>query len=464
MPRLKQPFRLITVLALFWIASVQAADYPDFVTLVEQYSPAVVSIQTKSEPKERIGHGHPQFPENSPFNEYFKKFFEQMPEMPSHPQSSIGSGFIISPDGYIVTNAHVVEDMDSIVVGLSDRSELPAQVIGKDRRSDIALLKVKAGASLPVVKVIGDARQLKVGQWVLAIGSPFGFERTATQGIISALARSLPSDNYVPFIQTDAAVNPGNSGGPLFNLNGEVIGVNSQIYSRSGGYQGVSFAIPIDVAMDVVEQIKTGGKVTRGWLGVMIQEVTPELAQSFNLDKPHGALVGQVMAEGPAQKAGVKTGDIIIAFNSQPVQHSSDLPLMVGRTRPGISAPLLVIRDGKEQTLTVKLEELPDENKPQAIAEPPVRNRLGLIVGELPGDQRKKGEQGVLVKDVDDGPAATAGIQAGDVITRLNNVEITEVSQFADLVKQLPAGRPVPVLIKRDNGSLFLALTVPEKP
>ncbi|MCC7220726.1 MAG: DegQ family serine endoprotease [Candidatus Contendobacter sp.] len=460
MPRLKQPFRLITVLALFWIASVQAADYPDFVTLVEQYSPAVVSIQTKSEPKERIGRGHPQFPENSPFNEYFKKFFEQMPDVPSHPQSSIGSGFIISPDGYIVTNAHVVEDMDSIVVGLSDRTELPAKVIGKDRRSDIALLKVKTDASLPVVK-IGDTRKLKVGQWVLAIGSPFGFERSATQGIISALARSLPSDNYVPFIQTDAAVNPGNSGGPLFNLDGEVIGVNSQIYSRSGGYQGLSFAIPVDVAMDVVEQIKAGGKVTRGWLGVMIQEVTPELAQSFNLDKPHGALVGQVMSEGPAQKAGVKTGDIIIAFNGQPVQQSSDLPLMVGRTRPGISAPLLVIRDGKEQTLTVKLEELPDENKPQAIAESPVRNRLGLLVGELSGDQRRKSDQGVLVKEVDEGPAATAGIRAGDVITRLNNVEVTTVSQFAELVKSLPTGRPVPVLIKRDNGSLFLALTVP---
>ena len=464
MPRLKQPFWLIAALALFWAASVQAADYPDFVTLVEQYSPAVVSIQTKSEPKEPVRRGHPQLPDNSPFNEYFKKFFEQMPDAPSRPQSSVGSGFIISADGYIVTNAHVVEDMDSIVVGLSDRTELPAQVIGKDRRSDIALLKVKASASLPVVKIVSDARQLKVGQWVLAIGSPFGFERTATQGIISALARSLPSDNYVPFIQTDAAVNPGNSGGPLFNLNGEVIGVNSQIYSRSGGYQGVSFAIPIDVAMDVVEQLKAGGKVTRGWLGVMIQEVTPELAQSFNLDKPHGALVGQVMAEGPAQKAGVKTGDIIIAFNGQPVQHSSDLPLMVGRTRPGISAPLLVIRDGKEQTLAVKIEELPDENKPQAIAQPPVHNRLGLIVGELPGDQRKKGEQGVLVKDVDEGPAATAGIRAGDVITRLNNVEITEVGQFAELVKQLPTGRPLPVLIKRDNGSLFLALTVPEKP
>jgi serine protease Do len=463
MQRLTPPFWLIAVLGLFWGAIAQAADYPDFVTLVEQYSPAVVSIQTKSEPKERPGRGHPPIPENSPFHDYFKKFFEQMPDLPSRPQTSVGSGFILSPDGYIVTNAHVVEDMDRIVVGLHDRTELPAQVIGKDNRSDIALLKVKTDASLPTVK-LGDARKLKVGQWVLAIGSPFGFERTATQGIISALGRSLPSDNYVPFIQTDAAVNPGNSGGPLFNLDGEVIGVNSQIYSRSGGYQGVSFAIPIDVAMEVVDQIKTGGKVSRGWLGVLIQEVTPELAQSFNLDKPRGALVGQVMADSPAQKAGVKTGDIIVAFNGQPVRHSSDLPLMVGRTRPGASAPLAVIRDGKEQILTIQLEELPEDTRlQQAIAEPPTRNRLGLIVSELPQEKRKQGDQGVLVKDVDEGPAASAGIRPGDVIARLNNVEVTDPGQFAELVRQLPAGRPIPVLVKRESGSLFLALTVPEK-
>lgn len=262
-------------------ALARAADYPDFVTLVERYSPAVVSIQTKAETKQNpLGRSHPRIPEDSPFHDYFKKFFEQMPDLPTPPRSSVGSGFIISADGYIVTNAHVVDEVDSIVVGLSDRSELPAQVVGRDRRSDIALLKVKTDASLPTVK-IGDSHKAKVGQWVLAIGSPFGFERTATQGIISALGRSLPSDNYVPFIQTDAAVNPGNSGGPLFNLDGEVIGVNSQIYSRSGGYQGLSFAVPIDVAMEVVDQLKTGGKVARGWLGVMIQEVTPELAQSF---------------------------------------------------------------------------------------------------------------------------------------------------------------------------------------
>ncbi len=464
MQRLKTSLWPIAVLGLLGSALVQAADYPDFVTLVERYSPAVVSIQTKAEAKQNpLGRGHPRIPENSPFHDYFKKFFEQMPDLPTPPQSSVGSGFIISADGYIVTNAHVVDEVDSIVVGLSDRSELPAQVIGKDRRSDIALLKVKTDASLPTVK-IGDSHKAKVGQWVLAIGSPFGFERTATQGIISALGRSLPSDNYVPFIQTDAAVNPGNSGGPLFNLDGEVIGVNSQIYSRSGGYQGLSFAVPIDVAMEVVDQLKTGGKVARGWLGVMIQEVTPELAQSFGLDKPRGALVGQVLADSPAQQAGVKAGDIIVAFNGQPVPTSKDLPLMVGRTRPGASSPLTVIRDGKEQPLTVQIAELPEDTKlQQAIAEPSSRNRLGLIVTDLPAGKRKAGTQGVLVKEVDEGPATSAGIRPGDIIVRLNHVEVADTEQFADLVKALPTGRPIPVLIKRDDGALFLALTIPDK-
>ncbi len=465
MPRFKQPFWLIAALSLFWAASAQASNYPDFVTLVDQYSSAVVSINTKSEPKEkeRSWRNHPPVPENSPFHEYFKKFFEQMPDLPSQPKSSVGSGFIISADGYVVTNAHVVEDMDSITVGLNDRSEFPAQVIGKDSRSDIALLKVKTDKSLPTVK-IGDISKAKVGQWVLAIGSPFGFERSATQGIISALGRSLPSDNYVPFIQTDAAVNPGNSGGPLFNLDGEVIGVNSQIYSRSGGYQGLSFAVPIDVAMDVVEQLKTGGKVSRGWLGVLIQEVTPELAQSFNLDKPRGALVGQVLPNSPAQAAGIQVGDIIVAFNGQAIQQSRELPPLVGRIRPGASAPMTLIRDGKEQALTIKLEELPEDAKQQqAIAVAPSKGRLGLTVTELPADQRQDGVKGVWVKDVSDGPAASAGIRSGDIITRINNVEISDPAQFAEQVKQLPAGRPIPVLVRRDNGALFLALTLPEK-
>ncbi|MER2528669.1 MAG: DegQ family serine endoprotease [Candidatus Competibacter denitrificans] len=459
----KQPFWLSALIGLLWSATAPAAEYPDFVTLVERYSPAVVSIQTKSDPKERPRLGHPNIPENSPFFDYFKRFFDEMPDSPAQPRSSVGSGFIVSADGYVVTNAHVVDQTDSIVVGLPDRTELTAQLIGKDKRSDIAVLKIKSDGNLPTVK-LGDAHKIKVGQWVLAIGSPFGFERTATQGIISALGRNLPSDNYVPFIQTDAAVNPGNSGGPLFNLDGEVIGVNSQIYSRSGGYQGVSFAIPIDVAMEVVDQLKSGGKVTRGWLGVLIQEMTPELAQSFGLDKPRGALIGQVMAEGPAQGAGIKVGDIIVAFNGQPVQHSTDLPLMVARTRPGTTIPLTVIRDGKEQALNVQITQLPDEVKlQQAAVESPTSNRLGLAVAELPAEKRKQGASGLLVKDVDEGPAARAGIRPGDIIARINNIDVNEVGQFADLIENLPAGRPIPVLVRRDNGAIFLALTIPEE-
>lgn len=443
--------------------SLPTVGYPDFVSLVEHYSQAVVSIQTKAQPRLRNQRrGHPQIPEDSPLHDYFKRFFDQLPNMPTPPRSAVGSGFIISADGYIVTNAHVVSDVDSVVVGLNDRTELPAEVVGKDRRSDIALLKIKAATTLPIVK-IGDINKLKVGQWVLAIGSPFGFESTATQGIISALGRNLPTDNYVPFIQTDAAVNPGNSGGPLFNLNGEVIGVNSQIYSRSGGYQGVSFAIPIDVAMEVVEQLKTGGKVARGWLGVMIQEVTPELAQSFGLDKPRGALIGQVL-DGPAQAAGVKAGDIILTFNNQPVRVASDLPLMVGRTRPNTSAPITVLRDSKEQNLTIQIGEMPEDGKSlsQAIAEPSAGNRLGLKVTDAPADT-DNADKGVLVREVeDDTPAADAGIRAGDLITSINQVTVSSVTQFNELLPKLPVNRPIPVLVKRDQGAVFLALTLPE--
>ncbi len=460
MHNVRQPFWLIVVFGLFWGHLSQANDYPDFVTLVERYSPAVVSIRAQSEEKGQL-RGYPSIPENSPFYDYFKRFFEQLPNLGSQPKTSVGSGFVLSPDGYIVTNAHVVEAVDSVMVGLNNQNELPARVIGKDHRSDIALLKIETEAALPVVK-LGDVSKLKVGQWVLAIGSPFGFERTATQGIISALGRNLPRDQYVPFIQSDAAVNPGNSGGPLFNLDGEVIGVNSQIYSRSGGYQGLSFAIPIDVAMDVINQLKNGGKVARGWLGVFIQEVTPELAQSFNLDRPRGALVGQVMKDSPAQKAGVATGDIIVRFNEKKIGSSSELPLMVGRARPGTEQSMVVIRNGKEKTLTVQIGELPDEPKrQQAIAESPIHNQLGVLVDGLSDDQRKKGQTGVQVKRLIDGVAARAGIRAGDIITHINNEAVTDVQQFATLVKKLPTGRPVPVLVTRGDGALFIAVTVP---
>lgn len=455
---------LVTMVSLLLLVTgARATEIPDFTKLVEQHSAAVVSINATGERRSGKLELFPNvpIPEDSPFYDYFKRFFEQKPENAprQRPLSSIGSGFIISKDGYVLTNAHVVQDTDNVTVGMNDRKEWPARVVGKDSRSDIALLKIEAG-NLPTVK-IGDSNKLKVGQWVLAIGSPFGFDRSATAGIISALGRSLPSDNYVPFIQTDAAVNPGNSGGPLFNLEGEVIGVNSQIYSRSGGYQGISFAIPIDVAMDVAEQLKLNGKVSRGWLGVLIQEVTPELAQSFGLDQSRGALVGQVMKDSPAQQAGIKTGDIIIAFDGQTIVHSSDLPPIVGRIRPGTEVSMTLIREGKERTVSVKIQELPDDLQSQSAIEQPVKNRLGITVKELPAEQ-KATSQGVLVGDVDEGPAAGAGIQPGDIIVNLNGDDISDVSQFDALVKKLPTGKPLRVLIQRGSGRMFLALTLPE--
>jgi serine protease Do len=443
------------------ITPLYAADFPDFTQLVENYSKAVVSINATGEQRtDRPDFPPPSIPEDSPFHDYFKRFFEQLPDSPprSSPLASVGSGFIISADGYVLTNAHVIQGTDKIVVGLSDRSELSAKVVGKDERSDIALLKIESKDELPTVD-IGDSKQLQVGQWVLAIGSPFGFEHTATQGIISALGRSLPRDNYVPFIQTDAAVNPGNSGGPLFNLDGKVIGVNSQIYSRSGGYQGVSFAIPIDVAMDVANQLRTEGKVSRGWLGVLIQEVTMDLARSFGLDKPQGALVGQVITDSPAQKAGVQAGDIITTFGDQPINHSSELPPMVGRIRPGAKIPLNVIRNNKQQTISVTIEELPDNPRQQALSvEPALSNRLKLKVVDDP-----EVEEGVKVEEVEEGPAASAGIQPGDIIMRLNNKKIDNAQQFEETVKQLPTGTPFPILVQRGEGALFLALTLPQE-
>ena len=454
------PWLMLILTELLWGGTtVQAMELPDFTQLIERNGAAVVSINATGERQERSGSPLPSIPEDNPFYEYFKRFFEQLPEAPHRqPLASVGSGFVISADGYVLTNAHVVEGTDKIIVGLSDRRQLPAKVVGKDERSDVALLKIEAD-NLPTVKV-GDPKKLRVGQWVLAIGSPFGFEYTATQGIISALGRSLPRDNYVPFIQTDAAVNPGNSGGPLFNLDGEVIGVNSQIYSRTGGYQGVSFAIPIDVAMDVVQQLKTYGKVSRGWLGVLIQEVTGDLAQSFGLDRPRGALVGQVMKNSPAQEAGIQTGDVIVALDNQPIIHSSELPPLVGRLHPGTKVSLTVIRNGQEKAVTVQIQELPDDAQRLAAVESPssaAHNPLNVAVIDQPDGK------GVKVQDVDEGPAAEAGIQPGDVIVRMSDQEVTNTAQFQSLMKSLPTGKPFPVLIQRGESRLFLALTIPEK-
>jgi serine protease Do len=350
---------------------------------------------------------------------------------------------------------------------MADRREFTAELIGMDDRSDVALIKIEAD-NLPVV-TIGSGDALKVGEWVLAIGSPFGFDHSVTAGIVSAKGRSLPSENYVPFIQTDVAINPGNSGGPLFNLDGEVVGVNSQIYSRSGGFMGLSFAIPIEVAMDVARQLQSSGKVSRGWLGVLIQDVTGELAESFDMDRPRGALIARVLPDSPAERAGLQVGDVILAYNGAELGSSSALPPLVGASIVDQPAELLILRAGKEILRQVDIGELPAEEAislssvhPQPRA---THNRLGMAVSELTSEQRKEleapADKGVLVESVTGQPAREAGIQQGDVILMLNNQEITSVAQFNRLLQGLPAGKTVAVLVHRTTGPIFLALRTP---
>ncbi|HHW78616.1 MAG TPA: DegQ family serine endoprotease [Xanthomonadaceae bacterium] len=441
----------------------------DFSTLVERNAAAVVNITVTGKKQPALAwRGIPdQDDEDNPFAPFFKQF--PLPPMPhggqGMPVQGLGSGFIISADGYLITNHHVVDGAEKITVKLSDKREFPARVIGSDPQSDIALLKIDA-KDLPTV-TIGDADSLKVGQWVFAIGAPFGLERTATKGIVSALGRSLPNDTYVPFIQTDVPINPGNSGGPLFDLNGKVVGVNSQIFSRSGGYMGLSFAIPANVAMDVVAQLKADGRVTRGWMGVTLQEVTQDLARSFNLEQPRGALVAEVNADGPAARAGLKAGDVIVAYAGKPVNDSADLPPLVGSTRPGASKTLTVIRDGKEREITVTLGQLPDKDKGElALNSAPDDGspRLNVAVADLPAGQGGRGEGGVRVQQVGPGPAAEAGVQPGDILVSLNNQKIRDAAHLRQLVKELPRGKRVPLLVKRDEGALYLAVEIPVHP
>ncbi len=466
-------FFLLIALALF-AHSAQARELPEFTRLVEQYSPAVVNISTKQTVHNNVsglppGMEMPDFPKGGPWDDLLRRFFGeggqggQMP--PEHEARSLGSGFVIDSKGYILTNNHVVEGADEIIVRLSDRRELVAELIGADKRSDIALLKVDA-TDLPLVK-LGNSNDLKVGEWVMAIGSPFGFDHSVSAGVVSALGRSLPSENYVPFIQTDVAINPGNSGGPLFNLDGEVVGINSQIYSRTGGFMGLSFAIPIDVAMDVVSQIKDQGHVTRGWLGVLIQDVTRELAESFSMKRPHGALVAQVMDGSPAQKGGIEVGDIITEYNGEEISYSSDLPHMVGRTRVGSDAKVKVLRDGKLRNLVVRIGELPEDEKGQDEPSQPHKvksDRLGLQVSGLSAAQRKELEisSGVLVEEVDNGAASAAGIVRGDVIVKIGGKKVEGVAHYDKLLKALKSGDSVPVLVVRRGNPLFLALRVPK--
>ncbi|PHS32366.1 MAG: serine peptidase [Methylophaga sp.] len=441
-------------------------SFPEFTELVAENGAAVVNISTtKNNERKKVDlPPNMKLPEGTPFDELFKHFFGQggRGEQP-YETHSLGSGFVLSSDGYILTNHHVIKDADEIIVRFNDRSELEAIVLGSDERSDVALLKVEA-TGLKAVK-LGRSEVLKVGEWVLAIGSPFGFDHSATAGIISAIGRSLPSDSYVPFIQTDVAINPGNSGGPLFNLDGEVIGINSQIYSRTGGFMGVSFAIPMDVVMDVVAQIKSQGYVSRGWLGVVIQDVTRELAESFGLKKPHGALISRVLPQSPAAKAGFEPGDVILKFNGKKIDTSSALPPIVGRTAIGQSVPVEIMRNNARKTMHVKVEQLPEDDevaqyngKPGRLMDP----RLAIEVADLTSEQREQHaiEGGVIVVKVESGTAAAAGIRRGDIISSMNNQKITDAKQFLDVARKLPEDKAIPVLVQRGQGAIFLALRI----
>ncbi|PWB33298.1 serine peptidase [Pseudomonas sp. SDI] len=473
-PRLKTYLSLVAaVLMLGQVVSAQAEALPDFTTLVEQASPAVVNISTKQKlPERKYAAG--QMPDLEGLPPGLREFFERsMPQAPRSPRGdrqreaqSLGSGFIISSDGYILTNNHVVADADEIVVRLSDRSELQAKLVGTDPRTDVALLKVE-GKDLPTVK-LGDSEKLKVGEWVLAIGSPFGFDHSVTKGIVSAKGRTLPNDTYVPFIQTDVAINPGNSGGPLFNMNGEVVGINSQIFTRSGGFMGLSFAIPIDVAIDVSNQLKKDGKVSRGWLGVVIQEVNKDLAESFGLDKPAGALVAQVLEDGPAAKGGLQVGDVILSMNGQPIVMSADLPHLVGGLKDGAKAKLEIIRNGKRQNLDVTIGALPEDDQEVSTgANGSIErssNRLGVSVADLSAEQKKTLELkgGVVIKEVQDGPAALIGLRPGDVISHLNNQAISSAKEFTEIAKELPKNRSVSMRVLRQGRASFITFKLAE--
>ena len=441
------------------------AELPDFRDLVKETSPAVVNISTVKHATQASGYSRNYgLPEDVPeiFRHFFGHQFPQGPRGGNQERASLGSGFIVSKDGYILTNNHVVQDADEIIVRLNDRRELDAILIGADESSDLAVLKVDA-EDLPTVD-LGDSDKLDVGEWVVAIGSPFGFDYSVTAGIVSAKGRSLPNENYVPFIQTDVAINPGNSGGPLFNLDGEVVGINSQIYTRSGGFMGVSFAIPINVAMDVAEQLKSKGKVSRGWLGVVIQEVNKDLAESFGLDRAAGALVVQVLEGSPAEAAGLVTGDIITGVNGKEVYLSSDLPHLIGGLSPGDKAKMSVVRSGKRKNISVEIGVLPEDDGAQHAANtPPAErqsNRVGLVVSDLTARQRQDSGDGVVVTEVKRGPAAMAGVVRGDVITMINGERIRNVADFDRIITALPSKGSVPMRIVRRGQASFIPLRI----
>ena len=447
--------------------TVFSVTLPDFTELAETQGKTVVNITSIKNASIPSGNA-PPFPYDEQLQEFFKRFgIPGLPGMPPNGNAprekqvtGTGSGFIIDSKGIVITNAHVVNDADSVIVKLNDQKEIQAEVLGVDRRTDVAVLKIKAD-NLPQVK-IGDPGKLKVGEWVAAIGSPFGLESTMTVGVVSALGRNLPQENYVPFIQTDVAINPGNSGGPLFNTSGEVVGINSQIYSRTGGYMGLSFAIPIDVAINVAEQLQTDGKVSRGWLGIAIQEISKELSESFNMKSTQGALVAGVEKESPADKGGLKPGDVILKFGENDIKVSSDLPKFVSSTKPGSKIFMNILRQGKEKQLEITIGEMPSEEMVVAKKnEQSQKNRIGLTVKDLTPQQKKqiKENAGVLVLDVADA-SLNAGIRKGDVILGLNNNPVSSVQSFNQDLKKIKKGKTIALLIYRNGDTLYVPIKI----
>jgi serine protease Do len=461
--RLNQPYQFFTGLLLMtFIVTGQARSFPEFTDLIEEKSPAVVKITAEKKSK-RSKQSQMELPENVP--DIFKHFFDPR-QMPERGSRAAGSGFLISEDGYILTNHHVVEGATDVFVRLIDRREYDAEIVGTDPQSDLALLKIKE-KNLPFL-TLANSDKVRVGEWVLAIGSPFGLDYSVTAGIISAIGRSIPGEgtqNYVPFIQTDVAINPGNSGGPLFNLDGDVVGINSQIYTRSGGSIGLSFAIPSNLASDVVEQLKDTGKVDRGWLGVVIQDVDKDLALSFGLKKPQGALVAQMEPNGPAERSGLKVGDIILEFNGREIATSSDLPYVVGPVRAGSVVPVNIIRKGKRRSIDVTVGTRNSSDAaatPSSAPEVPVDTRLGLVVEEMTADMKSVvGVEGVIIKQVSvNSPAAAAGLEPGDVLVQLGFDEIRSAKQFRKIEKALPVNKPQPVRVIRRGSPLFRSITI----
>ncbi|MDP0587683.1 MAG: Do family serine endopeptidase [Candidatus Endonucleobacter bathymodioli] len=444
-----------------------AFDLPDFSRLFKEASPAVVNINTLAKPKTR-SHMH-----SSGADELLRRYFGiHYPDRPAEGGSkpmSLGSGFIISEDGFILTNYHIIEGADEIIVKLSDRSETGAELVGFDKRSDLAVLKIETKQKLPIVRI--GSGTLQAGQWVAAIGSPFNFEYSITKGIVSAVNRSLPNDAYVPFVQTDVPINSGNSGGPLFNMSGEVVGINSRIFTQTGGFMGLSFAIPIDHVMWAVKQIKEKGYVTRGWLGVLMQEVDRDLAESFGLDKPMGALVKQIVPGGPADKAKLQLGDVIVGVNSRPVYDSSSLPVYVGILAPGSKAEIEYVRNGKKKNLILIIGELPDDSSHSGgqsrRKKGPYSNRLGVQVSELDNDYRSKLELdestvGLVVISIMSGVANSIGLRQGDVITDINNARVKNVMEFKEAVKKLPVDHSISMRIVRDGHALYITFRLVE--